>query len=131
MTRPKGTRSGAAHPWRVFARVAIALLMMLVPAVQGCYRAVYTRLEPSDPAATAVTSTRRSSSWKNFYLYGYLPSELVVDAAAECGSAARVSEIRTRQTFTQGLIRMFASSSGVNAYAPWTGEVVCIDDPVQ
>jgi hypothetical protein len=96
----------------------------------GCYRAVYTRLEPADRSAPPVAARPRSSSWRNFYLYGYLPSELVVDAAAECGGSGRVRQIRTRQTFTQGLIRMFASSSGVNAYAPWTGEVLCVDDPV-
>lgn len=76
-----------------------------------------------------LATAPRSSSWRSFYLYGYLPSELVVDAAAECGGAARVREIRTRQTFTQGLISMFATSSGVNAYAPWTGEVLCVEDP--
>jgi hypothetical protein len=105
-------------------RIAIVLLL----GAHGCYRAVYTRLAPSPPAATAAPSSPRSS-WRNFYLYGYLPSELVVDAAGECGGAARIREIRTRQTFTQGLIRMFASSSGVNAYAPWTAEVMCVDDP--
>lgn len=96
----------------------------------GCYRAAYTGLarpEAADPTMPATAP--RSSSWRSFYLYGYLPSELAIDAAAECGGAARVREIRTRQTFTQGLISMFATSSGVNAYAPWTGEVICIEDP--
>lgn len=94
----------------------------------GCYRAVYTHLEPPGTDSTVAAAARPTSSWRSFYLYGYLPAELAVDAAAECGGAGRVREIRTGQTFTQGLIRMFATSSGVNAYAPWTGEVVCIDD---
>lgn len=105
----------------------------LVPIVflvltAGCYRAVYAHLEPPGTDSVAVGAPRPTSSWRSFYLYGYLPPELAVDAAAECGGAGRVREIRTRQTFTQGLIRLFATSSGVNAYAPWTGEVVCIDD---
>jgi hypothetical protein len=113
-------RSRTAH------RLALGLVFLLA---SGCFRAVYTNLEPPDPYFVPRTPGPRSSSWRSFYLYGYLPSELVVDAGAECGGATRVREIRTRQTFTQGLIRMFATSSGVNAYAPWTAEVLCVDDP--
>ena len=105
--------------------VPIAFLVLTA----GCYRAVYANLEPSSAEDAATAAPRPTSSWRSFYLYGYLPPELAVDAAAECGSAGRVREIRTRQTFTQGLIRFFAGSSGVNAYAPWTGEVVCKDKP--
>lgn len=108
-----------------FGRVAALALLALTA---GCYRSAYTGLARPDAALAATPATPRSSSWRSFYLYGYLPSELVIDAGAECGGAGRVREIRTRQTFTQGLISMFATSSGVNAYAPWTGEVVCVDD---
>lgn len=109
------------------ARRLVACVLLLVSA--GCYRNVYTGLAMPAESSAVLAPTARSSSWRSFYLYGYLPSELVVDAAAECGGAALVREIRTRQTFTQGLISMFATSSGVNAYAPWTGEVVCLQDP--
>lgn len=109
------------------ARLAVLALLALTA---GCYRSAYTGFARSDGMASTTPATApRSSSWRSFYLYGYLPSELVVDAGAECGGAARVREIRTRQTFTQGLISMFATSSGVNAYAPWTGEVLCVEDP--
>jgi hypothetical protein len=100
---------------------------VLLAASSGCYRAAYTGFAPAGTAAEAVTAPR-SSPWRSFYVYGYLPREVVVDAAAECGGAARVYEIRTRQSFTQALIRMFATSGGVNAYAPWTAEVICADD---
>ena len=103
----------------------VPILFLVVTA--GCYRAVYANLEPPSTEYAAQAAARPTSSWRSFYLYGYLPPELAVDAAAECGGAGRVREIRTRQTFTQGLIRIFATSSGVNAYAPWTGEVVCND----
>ncbi len=111
---------------RLPSRVALVVLLCLQTA---CYRAVYTEIVPPGAATAPIAPTRRSAGWRNFYLYGYLPAELSVDAGAECGGAGRVLEIRTRQTFTQGLIRTFANSSGVNAYAPWTGEVVCIGDP--
>lgn len=107
------------------ARRASWLVVTLTLLSAGCYRAVYTGLEPPGAAGTRGASASRHSPWRSFYLYGYLPPELVVDAAAECGGADRVREIRTRQTFTQGLIRTFATSSGVNVYAPWTGEVIC------
>jgi len=106
---------------------AARIVVVLVTLSAGCYRAVYTDFaSPGD--APRPAAARRSSSWRSFFLYGYLPAEIVVDAAAECGGAARVHEIRTRQTFTQALIRMFATSGGVNAYAPWTAEVVCVED---
>lgn len=118
------TRSRRQSRWAL-PLVAIALLLLSA----GCYRTSYTNFAPPDVNSTARATSPRSSSWRSFYLYGYLPSELVIDAAAECGGSSRLREIRTRQTFTQGLISMFATSSGVNAYAPWTGEVVCVDDP--
>jgi hypothetical protein len=107
--------------------VALLVATLAVSSV-GCYRAVYTGLGPPGTANTRVASGPRSSAWRSFYLYGYLPAELGVDAAAECGGPDRVREIRTREAFTQGLIRTFASSSGVNVYAPWTGEVICASD---
>jgi hypothetical protein len=105
------------------------LALLLAVQMTGCFRAVYTNFQPPGTDLRPSAAPQRSSGWRSFYLYGYLPPELGVDAAAECGGANRVREIRTRQTFTQGLVRTFASSSGVNAYAPWTAEVVCVDDP--
>jgi hypothetical protein len=109
-------------------------LLLLVPFVfaasGGCYRAVYGNLEPSAGEERPVASVSRSQSWRSFYLYGYLPSELKIDAAGECGGdGTHVREIRTRQTFAQGITRLFATSSGVNVYSPWNGEVVCAGDP--
>ena len=93
----------------------------------GCYRTVYRNLQPSEPSVEQSQGTRRSSAWRSFFLYGWAPSELLVHAAAECGGAANVREIRTRRTFGQGMVAAFASSGGVNVYSPWTGEVVCED----
>jgi hypothetical protein len=91
----------------------------------GCYRTVYRNLEPAGDPALARVAPRRSPGWRSFFLYGWLPRELVVQAAAECGGPANVREIRTRRSFPQGLVAKFASSAGVNVYSPWTGEVVC------
>jgi hypothetical protein len=94
----------------------------------GCYRTVYRNLEPPGATAHARVAPQRSSSWRNFFLYGWLPREVVVQAGAECGGAANVREIRTRRSFRQGLVAKFASSAGVNVYSPWTGAVVCGED---
>jgi hypothetical protein len=91
----------------------------------GCYRTVYRNLQPSEPTVEQGPRIRRSSAWRSFFVYGWAPSEVLVHAAAECGGAANVREIRTRRTFTQGMVAAFASSGGVNVYSPWTGEVVC------
>ena len=97
----------------------------MVLLTTGCYRTVYRRLEPPGEAARSRAEPRRSPAWRSFFLYGWLPGQLVVHAAAECGGAVNVREIRTRRTFGQGLVAKFASSAGVNVYSPWTGEVVC------
>jgi hypothetical protein len=91
----------------------------------GCYRTVYRNLQPSELSVEQGHSIRRSAAWRSFFLYGWVPKEVLVHAAAECGSAGNVREIRTRRTFNQALVAAFASSSGVNIYSPWTGEVVC------
>jgi hypothetical protein len=99
--------------------------VVLASGSVGCYRAVYRNLEPSGPTMAQRANVRRSSGWRSFFLYGWVPNEVRVNAAAECGSASNVREIRTRRTLNQGLVGAFASSSGVNVYSPWTGEVVC------
>ena len=91
----------------------------------GCYRTVYRNLELPGDTARARVASWRSPNWRSFFLYGWLPREVVVEAAGECGGAANVREIRTRRSFRQGLVAKFASSAGVNVYSPWTGEVVC------
>jgi hypothetical protein len=100
----------------------------IVCASTGCYRTVYRNFALPGDTARPRTESRHSSSWRSFFLYGWLPRELVVQAGAECGGATRVREIRTRRTFQQGLVAKFASSAGVNVYSPWTGEVVCGED---
>ena len=106
---------------------ALAAWLLLLGAT-GCFRTVYRNLEPAGATLPPTRLAPRSSPWRSFFLYGYIPAELVIDAAAECGGADRVREIRTCQTFTQGLIDTFASTGGVNVYSPWSAEVVCVHD---
>ncbi len=68
---------------------------------------------------------REQSGWRHFFVYGWAPSERVIDARGYCGGAEYVQEIETRQTFVQGPIATFAGYY-INIYSPWTGEVVCV-----
>jgi Bor protein len=103
---------------------------VLACVLSGCFRTVYRNLEPPGTTPAPRAAVRRSPAWRSFFLYGWVPRELVVHAAVECGGARNVREIRTRRTFGQSLVASFASSSGVNIYSPWTGEVVCGTGPM-
>jgi hypothetical protein len=99
-------------------------------AATGCFRTVYHNLEPTSyqPTARVAPHDReKNSSWQHFFIYGWAPSERVIDAAARCGGPMQVQEIRTEQSFGQGLIATFAGYY-INIYSPYTGEVVCAGD---
>src|SRR5436190_1171365 len=106
----------------------LALVTILL-AVSGCFRTVYHNLEP--PSYQLPTSLprgpRENSGWQHFFVYGWAPSERVIDAAARCGGVQQVQEIRTEQSFGQGLIATFAGYY-INIYSPYTGQVVCVGD---
>jgi hypothetical protein len=92
----------------------------------GCFRTVYRNLEPAVVPPTNATGRllERESGWQHFFVYGWFPRELIVNASRQCGGVDQVREIRTRQTFAQGLIATFAGYY-VNIYSPYTGQVLC------
>jgi hypothetical protein len=92
----------------------------------GCYRTTYHHLEPPSALSSSRPPqlVRDDSGWQHFFVYGWAPSERVIDASARCGGADQVQEIQTRQTFVQGLIATFAGYY-INIYSPYTGQVIC------
>jgi hypothetical protein len=107
--------------------VRAALLAAVVATGAGCARTVYTHLAPpADGVAHEHESSDRSSpqAWRHFFLFGWVPGELVIDGAHYCGGAEHVERIETRQSFVQGLIYQLAGYY-INVYAPYTGRVVC------
>ena len=63
-------------------------------AATGCFRTVYHHLEPPTYVPTATARVvREDSSWQHFFLYGWVPSERVINAASECGGVERVQDI--------------------------------------
>ena len=110
-------------------RAAQMLVLAAVTlAATGCFRTVYHNLEPPSYHPTTQSSRpRENSGWQHFFVYGWAPSERVIDAAGRCGGLPQVQEIRTEQSFGQGLIATFAGYY-INIYSPYTGQVVCVGD---
>ena len=93
-------------------------------AVLGCYRTTYRNF--GIPTGTSVTTPApHPPSWQHFFLWGWVPSERVIPASRICGEG-HVKEIRTRQTFLEGLVEQLCSYY-VNIYSPYDAEVVCDD----
>lgn len=106
------------------ARAAAAILLGAALAA-GCFRTTYRNF--GVPPASAEGAPREPASrWQHFFVWGLAPDERTIHAQRICGEG-RVREIRTRQTFVQGLIEAFAGYV-VNVYSPYTGEVVCGDE---
>ena len=103
-----------------------ACLLLLVALALGCARTRYVNLHPQRPPPDHPTATETpvARGWRSFFLYGWVPSSLVLDAREACRGTAHVERIETRQTFLQGLVRSFAGLV-VNVYAPYNARVVC------
>lgn len=106
----------------------ILLLAALLAGGVSCSRTVYTNLHPElprPPLAAAAGQDRSSPRyWRHFFVYGWAPGELVIDAEADCGGTAYVDRIETQRSFAQGLVAAFAGYY-INIYSPYTGRVVC------
>jgi hypothetical protein len=103
------------------------LTLALCIALCGCFRTRYVNLHPPDaapPAATTPSAQRPSGGWQSFWVFGWFPSDKVVDAIARCGGSEHVASIETRQTFLEGLVAAFAGYY-INIYSPWNGRVNC------
>ena len=97
----------------------------------GCYRTTYINLTPPEKLQVARANPvprQPSSGWQHFFIYGWVPSEEVVQTEQMCGGADRVETIHTERSFAQGLVAILASAY-INIYSPWTGRVVCAGDP--
>jgi hypothetical protein len=109
-------------------RAATSLLLLALCATTlGCFRTRYYNFTPYGSKSGAILMRREATnpaSWQSFFVYGWSPAELVIDAGKACGGASYVESIETRQTFVQGLIAAVAGYY-INIYSPYTGAVSC------
>jgi hypothetical protein len=108
------------------SRLQVVLLGLLLAVGPACARTVYTNLQPQVTSPPVPADVDRSSPryWRHFFLFGWAPGEMIIDAAAYCGGTERIERIETRQSFVQGLIAAVAGYY-INIYSPYTGRVVC------
>ena len=78
------------------------------------------------PTQSVEAERRRELGWRNFYLFGWVPGEKVIDAAERCGGVEHVRSIRTWQTFAQGLV----STLLLDMVSPRTALVTCDHYPL-
>ena len=106
--------------------LVIALSLFLF---SGCYRTHYVNFSQHNPQrATSSSESDASDGWQSFFLYGWLPGERRVDARRWCGGEENIDSIKTRKTFLQGLVTQVAGYY-INIYAPWDGEIHCVEKP--
>ena len=106
---------------------SVALLCTLV-FLGGCARTVYTSLSPNRPAPHQHPGANQSTpdSWVHFFVLGWSPSEVVIDAAQHCGGGDHIEAIRTEQNVAQAAIVLaIASAITVPIYSPYDAKVQC------
>ena len=109
----------------------VALLTALLVCASGCYRTHYLNLQPPgvDPPSDVPPIRATMSGWQSFFLFGWVPKR-VYDASTICGPANVVEEIRTQQTFAEGLVDELCSYY-INVYSPYNAEIFCVPDPTK
>ena len=93
----------------------------------GCWRTHYVNFTDPDTTASAEANldyVNPPSSWQNFFVWGWFPSEQKIRAGKSCGGAANLESVETRQTFLQGLVAAVAGFY-INIYSPYTAQVSC------
>jgi len=112
-------------------RAALTLLFLLLLST-SCFRTHYENFSPANPnrAPQTMQPVRLEGGWRHFFLFGWIPSEMKIDARGMCGATENIHSIQTRQTFLEGLIESLAGVYYVNIYAPWDGAVYCREKPV-
>jgi hypothetical protein len=95
----------------------------------GCFHTRYVNLHPRlaipPHSPTQIDRGPSNDGWQHFFLFGWVPSEKLIDAQAICGGTEHIDRIETEMTFVQGLVGLLARGSYVNIYSPYTGRVVC------
>jgi Bor protein len=114
-------------------RRSVFVLAPCLAIVLGCYTTTYVNFAPesqANPAAHIHAVQTVPQYWRSFWIYGWAPGEMRIDAVGSCGGIEHVEKIETEQTFVQGLIAAFAGYY-INIYSPYSARVVCDNSKVE
>jgi hypothetical protein len=103
-------------------------VLLAALALSGCFRTTYINLHAADaptPVETAQTRAKHGKgSWQSFFLFGWIPSTKVIDAAEQCGGEDHVWRIETENSLGTGFVCSVAGYY-INVYCPWRAHVTC------
>jgi hypothetical protein len=107
-------------------RTASAILTACLVLSLGCYTTTYYNFAPEGQAAPQHSGSEPDDPqyWRHFWVYGWDPEELRIDAPAACGGSEHLEKLATEATFVQGLIATFAGYY-INIYSPYSARVIC------
>ncbi|MFA5073958.1 MAG: hypothetical protein WC539_08715 [Nitrospirota bacterium] len=103
---------------------------MIMLFISGCYRTVYMNVQgDASPKKMTIEELEKipdfdETHWQHFFIYGWVPSEKIINAADICGGAGNIASIKTRLTPLEGLVGAVAGYY-INIYSPYDGNVVC------
>jgi len=108
----------------------VGILLVVVLCTSGCYKTVYMNVQ-GNRNTTKMTLEKLEkipaydeATWQHFFIWGWVPSEKIIEASKFCGGSEHIAGINTKQTFVQRLVEMVASYY-INIYSPYDGHVVC------
>jgi len=104
------------------------VFLVFIVSLTSCYRTHYVNFSPQNPerspSVTAGPPVRAGSGWRSFFIWGWVPGEMEIDAQKQCGGSENLDSVQTRRTFLEGLVAAFAGFY-INIYSPWDGAVYC------
>lgn len=108
---------------------SLVFMVLVSLLATGCHRTVYTNLSGSQQEKANIERLEQmrdydDTTWQHFFVYGWVPSELIIDASKYCQRRNNVVAIKTRQTFAEGLVAALAGNY-INIYSPYDAHVVC------
>jgi len=108
-----------------FLTLAASLMIAL-----GCYTTTYYNFQPEPQSTPSHTGAEPyvAQDWHSYWLFGWRPPEVRINAAAWCGGIENVKRLETERTSVQGLVASLAWYY-VNVYSPYSIRVVCDHSP--
>jgi hypothetical protein len=79
---------------------------------------------PPPVETPATLAMHDGSTWKSFFVWGWFPTTMMIDAAHRCGGEDHVRSIETENSLGTGFVCSVAGYY-INVYCPWRAHVTC------